>query len=110
MSCASCSPSRRTTPKLPARFLARKPEGSGVLRCAPGAFLSGANLEWAGLASTNLEGADLSDTRLKETLLTGASLEKARLDKAHLKGAWANETTRRPAGFDWRRAGVRQVR
>jgi hypothetical protein len=75
-----------------------------------GAFLSGANLEWAGLASTNLEGADLSDTRLKEALLTGANLEKARLDKARLKGAWADETTRWPAGFDWRRAGVRQVR
>jgi uncharacterized protein YjbI with pentapeptide repeats len=75
-----------------------------------GAFFSGANLEWAGLASTNLEGADLSDTRLKEAHLTGANLEKARLDKAHLKGAWADETTRWPASFDWRRAGVRQVR
>jgi Pentapeptide repeats (8 copies) len=71
-----------------------------------GAFFANAHLEEAALLDAHLEGAILFEAHLKNTMLHGAHLESADLGGAHLEGAFADEHTAWPAGFDWHAAGV----
>jgi hypothetical protein len=82
-----------------------------------GASLVGADLRFAVLVGADLHKADLANADLyhafvREALLDGASLygahlEGANLEGTNLEGAIANGQTTWPAGFDWRRAGVK---
>jgi hypothetical protein len=73
------------------------------------ATLDGAHLERARLTRAHLEGAQLDGAHLEGASLDGANLEGAWLAGAHLEGAIANDATTWPSGFDWRKAGVRQL-
>jgi Pentapeptide repeats (8 copies) len=93
------------------------------------ANLHGAHLEKANLTMAYLKSVYLGYAHLKETDIAGAHLEEAYLEGtdltrakniadvrpegvyprgARLKGAWADERTRWPDGFDWRAAGVQE--
>lgn len=77
-----------------------------------GANLCNADLSWADLRCAHLAGAVLDGATTTETELTGADLRGAvltrcrNLDLACLRDALADGTTRWPAGFDPRAAGV----
>jgi Pentapeptide repeats (8 copies) len=72
-----------------------------------GANLTRANLTRADLAGATLVGADLRFARLGDADLTWARLSERDRGEARLSGAVANDRTKWPAGFDWRRAGVK---
>ena len=68
------------------------------------ATLTGADLRGADLTGADLRRADLTGADLRRADLTGADLRRTKL-----KGARANSLTQW-AGFDWRRAGVIEVK
>jgi uncharacterized protein YjbI with pentapeptide repeats len=75
------------------------------------ADLGGAKLVNAALTGADLHGAYLLRADLRGAILRGANLKGANLGGtalggADLRGAEADKSTRWPAGFDWRRAGV----
>jgi hypothetical protein len=71
------------------------------------ARLDGAVLRRADLAGADLSGAVLRDARLDRADLRGARLARADLAGAALTGAYCDEHTEWPAGFDWQAAGAR---
>lgn len=91
------------------------------------ALLGDANLQYADLTGARLQGADLYRAQLQGAKLVGARLQKAylvdaqlhdailkdprvpgvELEDAQLGGAQCSNDTDWPAGFDWRKAGVR---
>ena len=71
-----------------------------------GAHLRGANLRGARLGAANLTDADLRNAHLNKAFVIGADLRGADLRGADLTAATADQWTRWPDGFDWRRAGV----
>jgi uncharacterized protein YjbI with pentapeptide repeats len=54
----------------------------------------------ANLTGANLTGADLTGANLREANLAGANLAGANLREANLRGAFADENTVWPDGFD----------
>jgi hypothetical protein len=80
-----------------------------------GADLRRANLEATDLSGATLEGADLSGALLDEADLSGAVLAGMNLSRAnftartHFTGAYVDQYTSWPAGFDPHRAGVQEV-
>jgi uncharacterized protein YjbI with pentapeptide repeats len=71
-----------------------------------GAYLNGAQLQRANLFGADLQKADLEAAELQEANLARAQLQASDLDGAHLQGAWCDNQTRWPDGFDWKAAGV----
>ena len=71
------------------------------------AYLGDADLDHANLRGADLRTALLNRANLRTADLRGADLRAAVLDGADLRGARANDRTRWPAGFDWRRAGAK---
>jgi hypothetical protein len=85
---------------------------SAILR---GANFRGANLNHANLSNADLRGADLNARSLNHTNFRGADLRSTKISNADLRstdlnGARANRSTEWPSGFDWRRAGVQEVK
>ena len=72
----------------------------------PGAHLSRAKLSRANLERANLYGARLSKADLSKADLAGANLTRTALTWADLSGAFADQSTRWPEGFDPVAAGV----
>jgi uncharacterized protein YjbI with pentapeptide repeats len=72
-----------------------------------GAILVAANLQGARLVGAQLQDANLDHAQLQGANLHRAQLQGARLAGARLDNAYAGpKTTKWPAGFDARRAGV----
>jgi uncharacterized protein YjbI with pentapeptide repeats len=74
-----------------------------------GVDFQGADLQGANLQAAYLAGANLQDALLGRANLQDAKLQDARLDDANLQGAYANEDTRWPVGWDRAQAEARGV-
>jgi hypothetical protein len=72
----------------------------------PGAHLSRASFERANLSGTYPRGAHLLRVWLSNVNLRGANRSRTALIWADLSGAFADQTTRWPEGFDPAAAGV----
>jgi hypothetical protein len=73
------------------------------------AVLTSAKLIGARLQAADFRGANLAGADLRGAHLEGADLVGAELSSAQLKGATADSTTRWPASFDYRAAGVQMA-
>jgi hypothetical protein len=77
------------------------------LRSAP---LQGAHLYHADLAGADLSGADLAGADLRNADLTGVNLSQTNLTGTKLAGAYYDQSTRWPEGFDAQQHGAEFVK